>query len=63
MNDYERQRIQGAQANLQKVLEDVGTARGKLVYILAHGRDAEARKRINSLVLVAHADVRGVWEL
>ncbi len=63
MNDFDKQRILGAQANLQKVLEDVGTARGKLVYILAHGRDAEARKCINSLVLVAHADVREVWEL
>ncbi len=33
MNDYERQRIQGAQVNLGKVLEDVGTARGKLAYL------------------------------
>ncbi len=63
MNDYERQRIQGAQATLGKALEDVNTARGKLVYLQTHGRDAEARKRINSLVLKAHADVREVWEL
>ncbi len=63
MNDYERQRIQGAQALLSKVLKDVGTARGKLAYLQSHGRDAEARKCINSLVLVAHADVREVWNL
>ncbi len=63
MNDYERDRILGAQANLQKALEDVSTARGKLVYLQTHGRDAEARRRINSLVLTAHVDVREVWNL
>ncbi len=63
MNDFDKQRILGAQANLQKVLEDINTARDKLAYILAHGRDAEARKCINSLVLTAHVDVREVWNL